>query len=311
MKGWQLVEFGQPLQLTDRQDPIPGQGEVVLDVKGAGLCHSDVAEMQDQGADWMLGKIIGHELAGIVSAVGPGVTRWAVGDRVAVCPTASRSVPGYMRDGGFADKHLAPADDLVAVPDAVGFTLGAMMTDAGMTSYHALMVRGGLTSSMKVGIIGLGGLGQIAARVAVIKGADVHVAEPKPDGWALARRLGVTNVVTDAAEWENQGFDLVVDYAGFGTTTAAAIKALGFDGTVVVVGLGVREATLSLGEMVSRQASLLASRGGTKDDISDLYALVASGELDPAVTEIGFDDIPQGLADLAANRVTGRLVALV
>ena len=239
------------------------------------------------GADWTLGKIIGHELAGVVSGLGSGVAEWQLGDRVSVCPTASASVPGYMRDGGFATKHVAPAADLVRVPDEVGFTLGAMMTDAGMTSYHALVQRGGLTSDMKVGIIGLGGLGQIAARVAVLKGADVHVAETRTDVWPLAERLGIQQVVADVAEWEDHGFDLVVDYAGFGTTTAGAIKAVRADGTVVLVGLGVREGTIPLGEMVSRNARLVASRGGTKQDIADLYAFVAAGELDPVVTEIG------------------------
>ncbi|WP_197711304.1 zinc-binding dehydrogenase [Cellulomonas sp. WB94] len=310
MKGWELVAFGQPLELVEREDPTPGPGEVVLDVKGAGLCHSDVAAMQG-GADWMLHKIIGHELAGVVSALGEDVTEWTIGDRVSVCPTASASVPGYMRDGGFATKHLAPAGDLVAIPDAVDWTLGAQMTDAGMTSYHALVVRGGLTAGMKVGIIGLGGLGQIAARVAVLRGADVHVAEPKKDAWPLAERLGVTHVVADVAEWENGGFDLIVDYAGYGTTTDAALHAVRFNGTVVLVRLGVREGQISLGEMITRQSSLLASRGGTKQDIAELYELVATGELVPEVTEIGFDDIPRGLADLTANKVTGRLVALI
>jgi alcohol dehydrogenase, propanol-preferring len=310
VKGWQLVKFGSPLKLIEQEDPVPGPGEVVLDVKGAGLCHSDVEAMA-RGADWMLEKIIGHELAGVVSARGEGVTEWKIGDRVSVCPTASASVPGYMRDGGFANKHLAPATDLVAIPDGVDWTLGAMMTDAGMTSYHALVKRGGLTAGMKVGIIGFGGLGQIAARVAVLKGADVHVAEPKKEVWPLAERLGVQHVAADVAEWENQDFDLIVDYAGFGTTTAGALKAVKFGCTVVLVGLGVREAMIPLGEMISRESTILASRGGTKEDIAELYAYVASGDLVPEVTEIGFDDIPQGLADLAANKVTGRLVALI
>ncbi|MBL7627895.1 zinc-binding dehydrogenase [Frankia nepalensis] len=311
MRGWQLVEFGKPPRLVEKEDPEPGPGEVVLDVKGSGLCHSDIMEIESHGADWLLGTIMGHELAGFVSAVGPDVTEWKIGDRVAVCPSNTMRCPGFHYDGGFATKHLSPADDLVAVPDTVSWALGAMMTDAGMTSYHALVRRGGATAGMKVGLIGLGGLGQIAARVAVVLGADVHVAEPKKDVWPLAERLGVTQVVADVAEWENQNFDLIVDYAGFGTTTAGALRAVGFDGTVVQVGLGVSEAMIPLADMVGRKSRLLASRGGTKDDIAELYQFVAAGRLDPAVTEITFDDIPRGLADLAANKVTGRLVALL
>jgi propanol-preferring alcohol dehydrogenase len=309
VKAWQLVEIDRPLVLIERDDPQPGTGQVLLDIKASGLCHSDVAEMHEPAAAMFLPVIPGHEMAGVVSAVGDGVTGWAVGDRAAVCPTADAQVPGYFRDGGFATKNVSPADALVRIPDEVGFTLGAMMTDAGMTSYHALVRRGGMQAGMKVGIIGLGGLGQIATRVAVVKGADVHVAEPRQEVWPLAEKLGVQHVVADVAEWQNADFDLIVDYAGFGTTTAGAIRAVRFDGTVVLVGLGVNEMTIGSNDMVGRNVKLLASRGGTKEDIAELYALVASGDLDPAVTEIGFDEIPQGLADLEANQVTGRLVA--
>lgn len=310
MKGWQLVEFNKPLRLVEKDDPTPGRGQVVLDVKGCGMCHSDLVQIHAVGADFMLNTIMGHELAGIVSAVGEDVSEWKMGDRVAVCPTATESVPGFFRDGGFATKYLGVAEELVAIPDSVDWTYGAMMTDAGMTSYHALVKRGGLTKDMKVGIIGLGGLGQIGARVAILKGADVHVAEVKKEVWPLAEGLGVKHIVADATEWENQGFDLVVDYAGFGTTTNAAIKALRPDGTAVQVGLGVNETNFAIAEMVLRNVKLFGSRGGTTDDIVELYELVASGDLAPEVTEIGFDDIPRGLEDLEANKVTGRLVAL-
>ncbi|ONH59846.1 hypothetical protein CcI49_14000 [Frankia sp. CcI49] len=305
------MEFGKPLALVEKADPEPGPDEVVLDVRGSGLCHSDVMEIESHGADWLLGTIIGHELAGVVSAVGSDVGDWKVGDRASVCPTNTSRCPGFHYDGGFATKQVSPADDLVAIPDEVGWAHGAMMTDAGMTSYHALMRRGEAKAGMKVGVIGLGGLGQIAARIAVLNGMDVHVAEPKRDVWPLAERLGVTQLVTDVAQWEDQDFDLVVDYAGFGSTTAGALRAVRFDGTVVQVGLGVSEALIPLGVMVGRKARLIASRGGTKADIAELYTYVASGDLDPTLTEITFDDIPQGLADLAANRVTGRLVALI
>ncbi len=309
MKGWQLVEIDKPLVLVERDDPQPGPGKILIDVRAAGLCHSDVQLIHEPMAKFLLPVIPGHELAGVVTAVGEGVTAVAVGDRVAECPTATMECPGYHFDGGFATKHVTSADFVVRVPDAVGWTLGAMMTDAGMTSYHALVKRGGCEAGMKVGIIGIGGLGQIAAAVAVARGAEVHVAEPKRDVWDMARALGVKDVVEDAKAWENQNFNLVVDYAGFGTTTAAALQALRFDGTAVIVGLGKNEATISTGDMVGRQSKLLASRGGTKEDIAELYELVVAGALNPAVTEIGFDDIPAGLADLEAHRVTGRLVA--
>jgi propanol-preferring alcohol dehydrogenase len=163
---------------------------------------------------------------------------------------------------------------------------------------------------MKVGIIGFGGLGQIATRVAVLKGAEVHVAETKQDVWPLAKSLGVTSTVADVAEWAGQGFDLVVDYAGFRTTTAGALKAVRFDGTVVQVGMGKTVGVeIDTTDLVLGHVNLLGSVAGTKQDIEDLYELMATGDLTPHTTEITFDQIPQGIEDLRNGKVTGRLVA--
>lgn len=146
---------------------------------------------------------------------------------------------------------------------------------------------------MKVGIIGLGGLGQIAARVAVLKGAEVHVAEMKEDVWPLAKSLGVAGVVRNVSEWTGRGFDLIVDYAGFGTTTAGALKAVRFDGTVVQVGMGKTGGVeIDTSDLITGQVNLLGSIGGTKQDIRELYALMATGGLGPNITTITFDQSP-------------------
>lgn len=324
MKAWQFTGTGKPLQLDELEIPQPGPGQVLLKVGAAGLCQSDVRSMYDVHGAASLVKTpitLGHEIAGTVRAVGDGVIEWKTGDRVGVCPTASAGTmgsggpaanevsPGYGHDGGFAEYYLGSANDLVRIPDEVGFTYGAVATDAGMTSYHALVVRGALKAGMKVGIIGIGGLGQIAARVGVLLGAEVHVAEPKESAWDMAHSLGVTDVVADATEWAGVGFDLIVDYAGFGSTTGAAIKAVRFDGTVVQVGLARRQATVDTTTMVVSHVNYLGSIGGTKEDIAALYQLMKSGELAPETTEISFDEIPDGLGCLRAGKVAGRLVA--
>jgi propanol-preferring alcohol dehydrogenase len=195
------------------------------------------------------------------------------------------------------------------MPDGLSFELAALGTDAGMTSYHAMVTRGGVQPGMKVGVIGLGGLGQIGARVAIVRGAEVHVAEPNETAWPLANEIGVVSVVKDSSEWAGQGFDLIVDYAGFGTTTRAAAKAVRRDGRVVLVGMGKLEFTLDTMAMILSEVTVTGSRGGTWQDVADVYKMLASGELKPAFTVIGFDDIPQGLDDLRHHRVTGRLVA--
>ncbi|MGC9537384.1 zinc-binding dehydrogenase [Streptomyces sp. UG1] len=124
-----------------------------------------------------------------------------------------------------------------------------------------------------------------------------------------ARSLGATDVVADAAEWAGAGFDLIVDYAGFGTTTEAALKAVRFDGTVVQVGLARTQASIDTLAMVTSHVNYLGSIGGTKDDIAALYELMRNGDLAPQTNEISFDDIPAGIEDLRAGKVAGRLVA--
>jgi propanol-preferring alcohol dehydrogenase len=198
---------------------------------------------------------------------------------------------------------------MVPVPPGVSFEWAAMGTDAGMTAYHAMATQGGVTAGMKVGVIGLGGLGQIGARVAVVKGAEVHVAEPNRAAWPLAQSVGATSIVHDAAEWAGRGFDLIVDYAGYGTTTRAATKALRRGGRVVLIGMGVMEFTLDTMDMILSRITLVGAGGGTTQDIADVYDLMADGLLTPEVQVIGFHDIPAALDDLAHHRITGRLVA--
>ncbi|MER5185276.1 zinc-binding dehydrogenase [Streptomyces sp. NPDC002896] len=310
MKAWQFVETNEPLVLNEVPDPVPGSGEVVVDVRACGLCHSDITYMTNPGTKANMPytpMTLGHETAGLISAIGEGVTDWQVGDRVGVCPSGTGPIPGFFAPGGFAGKQLVHADDLARVPEGLDIALGAVATDAGMTSYHAMVVRGGAKEGMKVGVIGLGGLGQIGARAAVLKGAEVHVAEPKAEVRELALGLGVAGTVAEAAEWKGQNFDLVVDYAGF-NTAAAAIDAIRPGGTVVTVGIGAREMTIPSIALL-RNKNLIGSMGGTVADIEELYQLMLDGSIAPTYEEIGFNQIPDGLDRLAKGQVTGRLVA--
>lgn len=312
MKSWQFVGTKQPLVLTEVPEPKAEPGYVVIDVKAAGLCHSDVGAMEDP--QWLaiiepLPRTIGHEVAGVIVEVGEGVTDFAVGDRVGVCPTANEEVVGYSYDGGFGPKVHAPAVTLVPIPDGVSFLLGAAGTDAGMTSHHAVIATGGVKAGTKVGIIGLGGLGQIGARIAVLAGAEVYAAEINEKAWEMADEIGIKEVAKDITAFADKGLEVIVDLAGFGTTTAAAIETVGYEGVVVQVGMGKLEATISTNSMILKRLTLKGSQGGTKDDIAAVYGYFASGDLVPAINEITFEQIPEGLERLEAGGVVGRIVA--
>ena len=314
MRAWQFTATRAPLVRAELPDPVAGPGQVVVDVRSAGLCHSDVGLMEDEGWLSMLAKrpiTIGHEVAGVISSLGAGVSGWKVGDRVGICPTTPAGAPGYAYDGGYADRLVVEAQTLVRIPDNVSFGLGAMGTDAGMTSHHAILARGGVKAGTKLGIIGLGGLGQIGARVGVLAGAEVYVAEIDERVWELAEPLGVKRIGRSIRQFRSERLDVIVDLAGFGTTTAEAIETVRPGGRVVQVGMGRLEATISTKALILGSVTLIGSAGGTKDDVEGIYRYFAGGQLTPALSDIGFEDIPDGLARLARGEVTGRLVAQI
>jgi len=313
MKAWQFTGTNEPLVLAEVPEPTAGPGEVVLRMRAAGLCHSDVGLLEDEGWLSMLAKrpiTIGHENAGEIVEVGEGVTGYAVGDRVAVCPTTPAGAPGYSFDGGFAEKMVVAASALVPIPDGVDDVFGAAATDAGMTSHAAVIGQGGVKSGDTVGIIGLGGLGQIGARVAVLAGATVYVAEVNEAVWPLADEIGAAGVAKSIADFPDVTFDVIVDFAGFGTTTAQAVDVIRRDGTVVLVGMGRLESLINTKSLILNQATLRGSNGGSKEDIAGVYRYMASGDLTPTTTTISFDEIPEGIERLRRGEVKGRLVAV-
>jgi propanol-preferring alcohol dehydrogenase len=319
VKGWEFTYTHQPLRLVEKPDPVAQPGYVVLDVKASGLCHSDVGAMEDES--WMaLMKAplyIGHEYAGVITEVGEGVTKFKIGDKVGVCPVVQKEgLPsegggGYTRDGGYATKSTAPEEALVPIPEGVTWAQAAAATDAGMTSHHAVVANGGVKKGMKVGIIGIGGLGSIGARVAVLSGAEVYAATRSPAAQAEALKLGCKAVYSNILEAAKHDLDVVVDFAGAGQTTTDALEAVRPDGRVVLVGMANLAPVVNAMTMITHRLTLVGSNGGNVDDIAAVYRMMASGDLKPEIIEIGFDEIPEGLEKLKAGGVKGRMVAVL
>jgi alcohol dehydrogenase, propanol-preferring len=316
MKGWQFSKTGVAPKLIEKDDPKAKPGWVVIEVKAAGLCHSDVGALTDPS--WMslitaAPCIFGHECAGKIIEVGEGVKDFKVGDRVGVCPINPETgkAIGYAYDGGYATKCLVPAPSLVPLPDHVSYIEGAAATDAGMTSYHALFTEGQAKKGMKVGIIGIGGLGQFAAQMAIIAGCDVYAVDTDKDARDLAKEIGCDKVFDEVMKLKDVQPDLIVDYAGFGKTTSDAIECVKLRGTVVIVGMGILSSTINTGTMILHQVTVKGSNGGTPADIAGVYDYFKTGKLTPQLHTIEFDDIDKGLEQLKAGKVKGRLVAKI
>ena len=311
MKAWHFNGTHKPFERVDIEEPTVEPGKVVIDVKAAGLCHSDVGILEDE--KWLANMVVpvvpGHETAGVITEVGEGVTEWKVGDRVAVWPMAE--LQGYMVNGAWADKSMVSTDALVAIPEGVSFEQAAAATDAGMTSSGAVRGTGEVKAGMKVGIIGFGGLGQIGGRLAVLNGAELYVAEVNEAVWPSAEEAGAVKVAKSITEFKDDELDVIVDFAGFGTTTAEALKTVRFNGRVVQVGMGKLESTIDTYELIMNKAQLHGSMGGSKEDIAEVMKWIASGDLTPTISKIGFEEIADGVDRLARGEVRGRLVAMV
>lgn len=311
MRAWQFTEVGEPLSLREVPVPTPAGGEIVVQVVAAGLCHSDIGFLDGTLTPLLPFRPItlGHEIAGTVAVVGANVEEFEVGQQV-VIPAAIEG-PGTSMNGGFADLVAVPARLVVPMPDGVPFDQAAAATDAGLTSYHAVAIQGQVGAGTRVAIVGLGGLGSVGAQIALALGATVHVAEKSERVHAFARSLGVDAVVSDIKDFRGLEFDVVIDFAGFGTTTDGAIHAVRRGGRVILVGLGLARGEIDLQALTLNEVELIGSQAGTKEDCAAVLELVAAGQIASRITSIGFEDIGDGISKLERGEVVGRLVATV
>ena len=159
---------------------------------------------------------------------------------------------------------------------------------------------------MRVGVIGLGGLGMTAARLAVLGGAEVYAAEINDKVHAAGLERGVKQVVSDVTDLAAFELEMIADFAGFGTTTSGAIEVIRDGGRVVQVGLGRPESTISTHLLTLKQLELVGSLGGTPEDTAEVLKFIASGDLTIATQPIAFHDIPAGLEALERGEGAGR-----
>lgn len=231
-------------------------------IKAAGICHSDAHYRAGVSSTGPLPQTLGHEIAGVVEAVGPGVARVRPGDRVCLhylvtcgqCHHCNRGqeqfcVHGQMlgkhRDGGYAEFIAVPERGVVALPDEIPFEHAAIMMCSSSTSFHALR-KARLQPGETVAVFGAGGLGMSAIQLARGLGASaVYAVDINPDKLALAEQFGAIPVragqVDPAAEilrlTGGRGVDVSLELIGLPLTMRQAVQALGIQGRAVLAGI--------------------------------------------------------------------------
>ena len=289
-------------------DPQPGPGEVLVDVRAAGICHSD-AHYRRGGASRVSYPLTpGHEVAGVVSAVGADVEGLALGDRVAMhYLLPDGRMLGKDVDGGWAERIVVPAWNAVPVPDGVQLEHAAVMMCSTATALHALRVAA-LQPGESVAIVGFGGLGVSALQLARVLGAgDVYAVDVVPEKLRLAAALGAIPAESTAMPRA----DVALDLAGHAPTTLAALRALRPGGRLVVVAINLRELTIDpRTDVLDGERRIVGCSDHTREEVVELLALAGRGAIDPgravtrtvplAATAIDgvLDDLERGTAHL-------------
>lgn len=315
MRAYHYDNADTGLELTTVPDPEPQYGEVLIAVEAAGLCLSDVHILNGHGEAWLRKKpiVLGHEVAGTVTRIGPGVDNVKVNDRVVVAlvshPIAQADFAnaiGLGYDGGYATVTCVPAKNVVAIPDGVSFEHAAVATDSIATAYHAVVAEAGVTPGSSVAIIGLGGLGLSAVEIAALAGGTVFGIDIREETFDLALEQGATRCFTNLGEISEE-IDVILDFAGTGTSTAQAVDAVKPGGRVVLVGLGAPASEIATHQLVTKNVQLRGSIGASIAELQAVLTLIAKEALNPIVSEVPFDDIEGSLRRLEAGGVSGRL----
>ncbi len=321
MRAVLLPAVDAPLQLVEREDPLPGPGEARVRIEACGVCGSDLfLQKGGFGAD-KLPVVPGHEAAGVVDRVGAGVTEVSPGDQVAIYyienvadaprPNLGPAVRrmGVDVDGAFAEYVVRPVSTLIRPSRWIPPATLAVLTDAVGTAYHALARIAEVKPTDTVAVLGVGGVGSNAVQIAKTFGARVVAITRSAEKRALARSLGADEAVSlaDALDAIGQdGADVVVQCAASAAMDEAAIGLAGYAGRVVFVATTPYSFQTRASTLVWRELSLLGSRGFTVADIEDVIDLylarkISTEHLTAAIRPL--EEANEALDDLRAGRV--------
>jgi alcohol dehydrogenase, propanol-preferring len=314
----QLVE-------VERAVPEPGPGEVLLRVLACGVCRTDLHLAEGDLMPRRPSTAPGHEIVGVVEALGPGAGRFAVGDRIGVawlrgtcgrcrwCRTGRENLcpdavfTGWDADGGYAEYAVAPEAFAYGLPGGLGDAEAAPLLCAGIVGYRALK-RAELPPGGGLGIYGFGASAHVVAQVAIAQGAAVHVLTRSATARALAIELGAASAgPADAPPPEP--LDSAVLFAPAGELVPVAMRALDQGGTLAVAGIHLTDVpTLVYADELFREKQLRSVTANTRADGEEFLRLAAALRVLPTITLRPLAEAGQVLADLAADRINGAAV---
>jgi D-arabinose 1-dehydrogenase-like Zn-dependent alcohol dehydrogenase len=306
MKAVRLVKTGEPLELHEVPMPAPGPHDVLVCVKAAGVCHSDAHYRAGISPVEPLPMTLGHEVAGVVAAIGDAVDTLKPGERVCLhylatcgecswCRTGNEQfcrdaqMIGKHRDGGYAEFLLMPARSAFIMPDEIPFAQGAIMMCSSATSLHALR-KARLRPGEGVAVFGVGGLGISAIQLAKAMGAGpVFAVDINPRKLELAATLGAIPVDAQRTDpvaviqelTRGRGADVALELVGLPLTMQQAVRSLAVKGRAALVGITDKCFPLApYQEVINKEAEIIGVSDHLAAELPELLSYARHHQLD-------------------------------
>lgn len=316
---------GSPLALREVAEPVPGPGEILVRVSVCGVCRTDLHVIEGDIPLHRSPLVPGHQVVGRVEALGPGSSRFAIGDRVGIawlrhtCGTcafcragaenlceASRYT-GWDENGGYAERAVVPEAYAYAVPAAFSDADAAPLLCAGIVGYRALR-RSRVLPGERLGLYGFGSSAHVIAQIARHRGCELYVATRGARHRALAEELGAA-WVGDAHETPPVPLDAAIVFAPAGEIVPAALRALRKGGTVALAGIHMSDVpAMDYASCLFHEKTLTSVESNTRADGEDLLREAAAVPVRPRTTTLPLAEANEALQAVAGDAARGTLV---
>lgn len=337
VKALQKTGPNEPYEVREIERRDPREDDVVIDIKAAGICHSDIHTIRNEWGEAHFPLTVGHEIAGVVTEVGSAVTKFKVGDRVGVgclvnscgeceqCQAGaennclngavgtynSEDVDGSITQGGYSLKVTVNEGFVLNIPDALDFDVAAPLLCAGITTYSPL-ARWNVKSGQKVAILGLGGLGHMGVQIAAAMGADVTVLSRTLKKADAAKELGASRTLATTEDGffeEHAGeFDLILNTISAPIDLDSYLGLLKPRGILTTVGLPPEELGLHMGRLIGGGKVLTGNNIGGIPETQEMLDFCAEHGIGAVIEKIGVDEVDEAYDRVVAGDVQFRVV---
>jgi D-arabinose 1-dehydrogenase-like Zn-dependent alcohol dehydrogenase len=331
MRAYQVTAANGPFELIERDTPEPPARHVRIKVQACGVCHSDSITKDGLFPGLQYPRVPGHEVVGLVDAVGPDVPNWRVGKRVGVgwygghcghCESCRRGkfitcanalIPGISYDGGYADTMIAPFEALASVPDELAAEDAAPLMCAGITTFNALR-NSGVGPGDVAAVLGIGGLGHLGVQFAAKMGCRTVAIARGMDKAPLARQLGAHHYIDSntqdvtAALNDLGGARVILATVTSAKAMSAAIGGLAVDGKLIVVGASAEPLEASTLLLILGRRVIQGWPSGTSIDSEDTLGFSALVNVRPMIETMPLERAPEAYERMMTGEARFRMV---